>query len=94
MGQTNTYIAIPAFLKVESRALEKIGTYLKENNIKKVVIFFGNGLIDMFGNTVMESLREAEIEVLEYQELDTVRLEDITALAFSLPNKTQAAAKS
>ncbi len=90
MGQTNTYIAIPAFLKVESRALEKIGTYLKENNIKKVVIFFGNGLIDMFGNTVMESLREAEIEVLEYQELDTVRLEDITALAFSLPNKTQA----
>lgn len=86
----NEYIAIPAFLKVESNALSKMGTYLKENDIEKVVIYFGNELIDMFGNTVMESLREAEIEVLEYQELDSVRLEDITALAFSLPNKTQA----
>lgn len=86
----NEYIAIPAFLKVESNALSKMGTYLKENDIEKVVIYFGNGLIDMFGNMVMESLREAEIEVLEYQELDSVCLEDITALAFSLPNKTQA----
>ncbi|MDE7212250.1 MAG: iron-containing alcohol dehydrogenase family protein, partial [Lachnospiraceae bacterium] len=30
------------------------------------------------------------IEVLEYREIDTVRLEDITDLAFGLPNKTQA----
>lgn len=88
--KNNDYIAIPAFLKVENSALAKIGTYLKESDIQKVVIFFGNGLIELFGNTVMESLRCADIEVLEYQELDSVRLEDITALAFSLPNKTQA----
>lgn len=88
--KNNDYIAIPAFLKVESGALAKIGTYLKESGIQKVVIFFGNGLIELFGNTVMESLRTNGIEVLEYQELDSVRLEDITSLAFSLPNKTQA----
>ena len=91
MGQKNNdYIAIPALLKIEEGALNRIGTYLKESDIRKVVIFFGNGLIDMFGNTVMESLRNADIEVLEYQELDSVCLEDITALAFSLPAKTQA----
>ncbi len=84
------YIAIPAYLKVEGGALGKIGAYLKENNIQKVVIYFGNGLIDMFGNTVMESLRNADIEVLEYREIDSVQLEDITNLAFNLPNKTQA----
>lgn len=84
------YIAIPAFLKVEDGALAKIGTYLKNNQLNKVVIYFGNGLIDMFGSTVMESLHAAEIEVLEYREIDTVRLEDITELAFNLPNKTQA----
>lgn len=88
--RNNDYIAIPAFLKVEHLALSRIGDYLKEGDIKKVVIFFGNGLIDMFGNTVMKSLQDADVEILEYQELDTVRLEDITALAFSLPNKTQA----
>ncbi|MCM1159208.1 MAG: iron-containing alcohol dehydrogenase family protein [Bacteroidales bacterium] len=88
--KNNDYIAIPAFLKVENGALARIGAYLKESGIQKAVIFFGNGLIELFGNTVMESLRSADIEVLEYQELDSVRLEDITALAFNLPNKTQA----
>lgn len=88
--KTSDYISIPALLKVEKGALGRIGTFLKDSGLNKVVIFFGNGLIDMFGSTVMESLREAEIEVLEYQELDSVRLEDITSLAFSLPNKTQA----
>ena len=91
MGQKNNdYIAIPTLLKIEEGALNRIGTYLKESDIRKVVIFFGNGLIEMFGNTVMDSLRNADIEVLEYQELDSVCLEDITALAFSLPSKTQA----
>lgn len=88
--KNNSYIAIPTILKVEAGALSKIGTYLKENGLNKVVIFFGNGLIEMFGDTVMTSLRSSSIDVLEYQELDSVRLEDITSLAFGLPNKTQA----
>lgn len=88
--KNNHYIAIPAILKIEPGALSKIGAYLKESEIKKVVIFFGNGLIEMFGSCVMESLKDAEIEVLEYQELDSVHLEDITSLAFHLPTKTQA----
>ena len=88
--KNNDYIAIPALLKIENGSLSHIGDYLKESNLKKVVIFFGNGLIEMFGTTVMCSLQNADIEVLEYQELDSVRLEDITTLAFSLPNKTQA----
>ena len=91
MGQKNNdYIAIPALLKIEEGALNRIGTYLKESDIRKVVFFFGIGLFEMFGNTVMDSLRNADIEVLEYQELDSVCLEDITTLAFSLPAKTQA----
>ena len=91
MNKINTsHIAIPTILKIESGALSKIGSYLKECEIEKVVIFFGTGLINMFGSTVFDSLKDASIEILEYQELDTVRLEDITKLAFSLPNKTQA----
>lgn len=40
--------------------------------------------------TVMDALRREDIEILEYQELDTVRLEDLTSIAFSMPAKTQA----
>ena len=39
---------------------------------------------------VMDSLKQEEITVLEYSELDTVDIDDIITLAFAMPNKTQA----
>lgn len=87
---TGSTIAIPTILKVEPGALKQIGNYLKEEEFSKVVILFGNGLIEMFGSDVMESLKNNNIEVLEYQEMDTVDVSDITDLAFSMPSKTQA----
>lgn len=84
------HIAIPALLKIGAGALDRLGTYLKELRLQKVVVLFGNGLIEMFGTTVMDSLRQEDIEILEYQELDSVSLEDLTTLAFSMPAKTQA----
>lgn len=86
----DNHIAIPALLKIGPGALGELGTYLKNLRLEKVVILFGNGLIEMFGMDVMKSLAEMGIDVLEYQELDTVRLEDLTSLAFSMPAKTQA----
>lgn len=90
MGKMNNHIAIPTLLKVENGALGRIGTYLKDSDFKHVVVLFGNGLIDMFGITVMNSLKEAGVDVLEYMEIDTVAMEDLTQLAFSLPASTQA----
>lgn len=86
----DNHIAIPALLKIGPGALGELGTYLKDLRLEKVVILFGNGLIEMFGMDVMKSLAEMGIDVVEYQELDTVRLEDLTSLAFSMPAKTQA----
>lgn len=82
-------IAIPVILKVGKGALDGIGTYLKEEGFKQVVIYFGNGLIDLFGMKVMESLKKEGVNVLEYRELDTVSMDDIITLAFSMSNKTQ-----
>lgn len=87
---SSSHIAIPTILKVEDGALDKIGPYLQESNLQKVVIYFGNGLIDMFGEKVLSSLHNAGIEVLEYCELDTVDIDDIIRIAFALPNSTQA----
>ena len=83
----DNHIAIPALLKIGPGALGELGTYLKDLRLEKVVILFGNGLIEMFGMDVMKSLAEMRIDVLEYQELETVRPGD---LAFSMPAKTQA----
>jgi glycerol-1-phosphate dehydrogenase [NAD(P)+] len=88
--QTASSIEIPAILKVGNGALSEIGIYMKEASFKQVVIYFGNGLIDLFGTKVMESLNASEIEVLEYREIDTVDIKDIITMAFAIPSKTQA----
>lgn len=88
--QTGNSIAIPVILKVGKGALKKIGTYLKAEKLEQVVIYFGNGLIDMFGMEVMDSLSREGISILEYSELDTVDMNDIISLAFSIPNKAKA----
>lgn len=83
-------IAIPAILKVDQNILGKVGGYLEELGIKKVVILFGNGLTDIFGKIVMEGMQARDVEVLHHQEMDTVDINDIMRLAFSFPNTTQA----
>lgn len=88
--QTSNSIAIPAILKVGKGALKNIGLYMKDAGFDQVVIYFGNGLIDMFGMDVMESLKNEGINVLEYRELDSVDINDIITLSFSMSNKAKA----
>lgn len=83
-------IAIPSILKIERGVTAHIGEYLKEADITQVTVLFGNGLTDMFGDTVFKSFENAGVKVLHHQEMDTVDFNDITDLAFELPNKTQA----
>lgn len=83
-------ISVPVLLKVGAKNLSHIGIFLKESGLSKVVIYFGNNLIKLFGNIVFEALCKNEIEILRYEELDSIHIEDIIKLAFSIPNNTQA----
>ena len=85
-----TEIGIPTILKVGENTLEKMGEYLAEYEVDKVVIYFGNGLINLFGDKVFNGFKKAGVEVLHYEELDTVKIEDLMDMAFSLPNETEA----
>lgn len=85
-----TEIGIPTILKVGENTLENMGEYLAEFGLSKVVIYFGNGLVDLFGEKVFAGMKDANVEVLHYEELDTVKIEDLMDMAFSLPNKTEA----
>ena len=83
-------ISIPSILKIERGVTAHIGDFLKDAGITQVTILFGNGLIAMFGDTVFRSCENAGVKILHHQEMDTVDFNDITNLAFELPNKTQA----
>ena len=84
-----SHIAIPAILKVGKGVLGSIGSCMKAGGMERAVIYFGNGLIDMFGIQVMESLKEAGVTVLEYREVDSIKIEDIVDMAFAIDAKTQ-----
>ena len=84
------HINIPSILKIEKGVTAKIGTYLKDADLTEVTILFGNGLISMFGDTVFKSCEEAGVTILHHQEMDTVDFNDISDLAFQIPNKTKA----
>ena len=60
--QTGKAISVPAILKVGNGTLNQLGSYLKGEGLKQVVIFLGNGLIDMFGETVRESLKKKKLQ--------------------------------
>ncbi|MBR1930064.1 MAG: iron-containing alcohol dehydrogenase family protein [Lachnospiraceae bacterium] len=82
-------IAIPSILKIGAGTLDYLGAYIKSGDIDNVVIYFGNGLIDMFGERVMKSLKEAGVNVFEYCEIDTVDMDDLIDLAFGIDPKVQ-----
>lgn len=84
-----SHISIPTILKIGSNTLEQIGYNLKANGINNAVIYFGNGLIDMFGTRVLTSFDKADVEVMGYCELDSTKIEDIIELAFNIDSKTE-----
>lgn len=84
------HIAIPAILKVGKGTLEKIGTYLSEKGLKNVVLYFGDGLIDLFGLTVMRGMESPGVEILEYREINTTKIDELVEIAFAIDNRAQA----
>lgn len=87
---TDNEISIPYILKIGGGTLASIGEYLKSSGLEHVVLYFGNGLITMFGGVVLKSCEDSGIDVIEYKELDSVDIDDIMEHAFNLPVKTQA----
>ena len=84
-----SHIAIPTILKVGKGTMKNLGTYLKDNEFQNAVIYFGNGLIDMFGKDILKNLEKSGINILDYMELDTVDINDIINLAFDIDSKAQ-----
>lgn len=83
-------ISIPSLLKVRKGTLSELGVFLKENNFNQVTIYFGNGLIRLFGNTVFDSLLQNTITLLHSEELDTTDIDAIIKLAFGISSETEA----
>lgn len=83
-------IAIPSILDVGKGNLSNIGHLIRKNGFKKIAIYFGEGLIDLFGDPVLSSLRESGVEYLNVSEIDAVDIQDIIHNAFSIDKEAEA----
>jgi len=82
-------VSIPTILEVGMNRLENTSKYLERCDVKKIVIFFGEGIRTMFGNKLLNSIKESSIELLATYEFDSIDFEEISKNAFNIPSETQ-----
>jgi glycerol-1-phosphate dehydrogenase [NAD(P)+] len=83
-------VSIPSILDVGKGNLSNIGYLISKNHFKKVAIYFGSGLLELFGEAVLNSLKKSSVELLTKNEIDDVDMQDIIRHAFAIPKETEA----
>lgn len=90
MKITSHRISIPTILEVGKGNIGNIGSLIKKNDLTKVVLLFGEGLINLFGENILASLQESNINVLYKSEIEDVNMDQIVKAAFSFSSETEA----
>lgn len=84
-------ISIPGIMEVGPGKLKELNRYIVKAGIKKITVFLGEGIKDLFGDIIFQTLNESSgLEVLEYNECDENSMEYITGKAFSIVSGTEA----
>lgn len=87
---TNKQIAIPYLLKIGNGKIEKIGKYLIDKNLQKVVLFWGAGMENILGEKLYKGFYDNGIEVLKQDVIEDISIEAITHTAFNLASGVEA----
>jgi len=84
-------ISIPAIMEVGPNKLGELDRYLIKSGIRKITLFIGEGIRDLFGDLISEALyKNKGLKVLEENDCDENSMEYITSKAFSIPAGTEA----
>ncbi|MEN8906309.1 MAG: iron-containing alcohol dehydrogenase family protein [Clostridiales bacterium] len=88
MNLTNR-ISIPAIMEVGFDKLANLGFYINKAGFDKIAIFFGSGIKELFGDTVLSSIKNiGNIEITKLYEFESNDISDIVENGFSIPPKT------
>ncbi len=80
-------IEIPTIMEVNSNILENVGSYIFRAGIKKVVVLFGDGIRELFGEKILQSINSnPQLDLLEIFDYDDIRIENLMPMAFSIPS--------
>lgn len=83
-------IAIPSILEVGKGNINNIGNLLKKAMFKKVSICFGEGIEDLFGVSIRNSLKESNIEISKIETISDINFDKISLKAFEISTDVDA----
>jgi glycerol-1-phosphate dehydrogenase [NAD(P)+] len=88
--KTSSYrISIPTILDVGKGNFANIGSLIAQNGFANVVLCFGEGMVNLFGAEITDSLKKFQINVLQLYEPDDNQIDHLALFAFSIPAHTQ-----
>ena len=87
---SNRQINIPYLLKIGPGKFDKIGKYLIDKDMTSIAVFWSEGLESVFGERFNNSIQAYGINVLHKQDVRFINIEEITKVAFNLPNSLNA----
>ena len=90
MKATTHRIAIPSILEVGKNKLNSIGLLINKGDFKKVALYYGEGIFELFGETIQKSIEKAGIEISNYETITSINFEEISIKAFSISNSVDA----
>ena len=90
MDSKSHRIVIPSILEVGKGNINNIGSLIKKAMFKKVSVYFGEGIEELFGDTIRKSLIEANIEIAQIETITDINFENISIEAFEISNDVDA----
>lgn len=78
-------IFIPSILKISDNEIGNTGKYLKEEGFNHAAIFFSEGIEDLFGEKLRNSLATAKVEAVHTDIISNIDIENIVHNAFKIP---------
>ncbi|MCX8130960.1 MAG: iron-containing alcohol dehydrogenase family protein [Clostridia bacterium] len=84
-------ISIPVILEVGTDKLKEMGRLITKAGIKKISLFLGEGIRELFGEIIFQTLKESpDLRLLGDFDCDRNSMEYIMEKAFSIPSETEA----
>jgi glycerol-1-phosphate dehydrogenase [NAD(P)+] len=83
-------IAIPSILEVGKGNIKNVGNLIKKAMFQKVMICFGEGIEELFGASICNSLKDANIEISKTETISDINFEEISIKAFEISNDVEA----
>lgn len=82
-------ISIPSILEVGKNNLASTGNLLKKAGFTNCILIFSNGIEELFGSLIINSIKNNNIKILSIKSYDNIDFDFIGHEAFSLPAEVE-----